>query len=134
MPKVYVYVKCPYCSAQYRGESDAQHAEGCPQPLEIRLMKLQWRQIINTCPLCSADVHVNNGDCFECLGCKTQWVAAWTQGTEAIRNATVWFNVHSESTLVTALAEKGEGKFSLRNSITDLSRQIMEAKTKFIAT
>lgn len=133
MPRVRVKVRCPYCRTSYSGPEDELHQEGCPRPLERHLESLQRQLTVNTCPHCAAHVHVNGDDLHECLSCHTQWVAAWTQGAEAVQQATVTFRIHGEPTLVTELPEKGSGVFPMRDAIAKQSAEVTRMKTAFVA-
>ena len=131
MVRIVVKTTCPRCGTRYSGPNDETHKAGCPWPSEKRLRALQDLLIVNTCPLCGSDVHVNGGDLHECVACHTQWVNASRAMTPAVKIAEVIFHVRGEPVLVSQLPIKGTGNFPLREVIAILSREVTLAKASF---
>lgn len=125
------YVKCPHCASRYSGPDDESHQKGCPRPLERQLEQLRWSQNTQTCPICTAEAHINDGDCYECTGCHAHWVPSWTQGTDAIRKSTVIFRMDGGPMPMTQLPGTGSGIFPRRDEIARLTAELAEMKEKF---
>ena len=131
MARCRTYVRCPCCESRYSGEDDENHREGCPRPIERQLERLQMRQVVNTCPLCKGQVHVNNVDTNECLQCHAHWMPAWTQGEAAVEASTVTFRIEGDPMPMTQLPGKGSGVFTRRDNLAWLSEELKTVKAKF---
>lgn len=131
MARARTYARCPHCESRYSGPGDETHAEGCPRPLERQLDALYRQHVSNGCPHCDGTVRINAGDLHECDTCHAQWVAAWTRGADAIKQAKLRFRVHGESILVIELPERGAGDFPRYRKLRELEGQVEKTRAAF---